>query len=155
MNKSIAIMAVLGATQAIKITKVGDPVTATDATPVLDSSTEGIADARSFLNIGVRFVHPNGPVSTGTVPISETATEGITDARHSFVQFGDEPNMRNANKRSMMQKWMGTKSKTDPISPEGMDDWVYEYSKDNTNSQTQWHDLKHKPSEYNSVQTGW
>jgi hypothetical protein len=33
----------------------------------------------------------------------------------------------------------GKKAKTDPISPEDMDPWVYEYSKDNTSSTLQWH----------------
>ena len=36
----------------------------------------------------------------------------------------------------------GKKAKTDPISPEDMDPWVYEYSKDNTSSTLQWHAQK-------------
>ena len=146
-----AIMMLLGATQAIRITKVGDPVTATDASPAVESAHEGIADARN-VNIGVRFVQPHagGPVSTGTAAISESATEGITDARH--LMLSDEPNTRNNGHRSMSQKWMGVRSAADPISPEGMDDWVYEYSKENTSSQTQWQVQKSRPSTSSNLQ---
>ena len=68
------------------------------------------------------------------------ASEGIADAR-AFIR-SDQPSQRNK----------GSHTVADPISPSDMDPWVYEYSKDNTNSQTQWHDLKHKPSEYATAQ---
>lgn len=68
------------------------------------------------------------------------SSEGIADAR-AFIR-SDQPSQRNK----------GSKTVADPISPADMDPWVYEYSKDNTNSQTQWHDLKHKPAEYATAQ---
>jgi hypothetical protein len=68
------------------------------------------------------------------------SSEGIADAR-AFIR-SDQPSQRNK----------GSHTVADPISPSDMDPWVYEYSKDNTNSQTQWHDLKHKPSEYATAQ---
>ena len=158
--KSTVVMMLLGATQAIRITKVGDPVTATDAGEAVEAAHEGIADARTFVNIGVRFVqHPNTnpPVNAGEAPLSETATAGVIDGRanQGFAQLGDELNTRNKGYRSISQKWMGTRAAADPISPENMDDWVYEYSKDNTNWSTQWQDLKHKPEEYATLQTAW
>ena len=147
--KSLTIMMLLGATEAIQITRLpSGPAVAGDASTVVEGATEGIAEAKAFVNIGVRFT--NSPVIVGEAPLSETATAGITDGRanQGFVQLGDEPNKRNAHRRSMSQKYMGVRTAADPISPEDMDDWVYEYSKDNTNWATQWHDIKHAPSEY-------
>lgn len=53
------------------------------------------------------------------------ASEGIVDARkHANFLRTDQPSQRNK----------GARTAADPISPENMDPWVYEYSKDNTSS---------------------
>ena len=92
----------------------------------------GATQAIQFKNIGVRF-YPEEYLQTAD---------------------SDAPNTRNLGVRSMSQKWMGTKSAADPISPENMDEWVYEYTKDNTSSQTQWHAQKSRPAGDSNVQLG-
>ena len=64
------------------------------------------------------------PIGAWTYEQGETATEGIANARNFIAS--DKPSTRNAGSRTV----------ADPISPEGMDPWVYEYSKDNTSSTT-------------------
>ena len=85
----------IGATEAITLTKDSGPVVAGDASTVVEGATEGIAEAKSFVGLGVRFT--DMPVANGVeAVVSSTANEGLTDAR-TF-------NQRNSHSRSMADK---------------------------------------------------